>query len=30
MSNERLAEGLIVEDWETLDEQPFRDLVGGG
>jgi predicted ester cyclase len=26
----RFAGGLIVEDWETLDEQPFRDLLGGG
>lgn len=23
----RLESGLIAEDWETMDEQPFRDLL---
>lgn len=23
----RLADGLIAEDWEALDEQPFRELL---
>jgi predicted ester cyclase len=24
-----VQDGVIVEDWESLDEQPFRDLLGG-